>query len=64
MRLRELSTALMYQLKLFKQEKKYQDKLISSQQLVAQQLAGMAEMVKGFAQELKFRETGDEELAE
>ena len=64
MRLRELSTALMYQLKLYKQEKKYQDKLVSSQQLVAQQLAGMAEMVKGFAQELKFRETDDEELAE
>ncbi|NLT94985.1 MAG: stage II sporulation protein E [Clostridia bacterium] len=64
MRLRELSTALMYQLKLYKQEKKYQDKLISSQQLVAQQLAGMAEMVKGFAQELRLRETKDEELAQ
>lgn len=64
MRLRELSIALMYQLKLFKEDKKYQDKLLSSQQLVARQLAGMSELVKNFSQELKFKETSDEELAE
>jgi len=64
MRLRELSLALMYELRLCKQEKKYQDKLFNSRELVARQLAGMAELVKGFSQELKFRETSDEELAE
>ena len=64
MRLRELGVALMYQLKLYKQEKKYQDKLLGSQQLVARQLAGMAELVKGFSQELKIRESSDEDLAQ
>ncbi|MGI6225765.1 MAG: stage II sporulation protein E [Peptococcales bacterium] len=64
MRLRELSVALMYQLKLYKQEKDYQDMLVTSQELVARQLSGMAELVKSFSHELKFRETSDEELAD
>lgn len=64
MRLRELSIALMYQLKLYTQEKKYQDKLLSSQQLVARQLAGIAELIRDFSHELQLRETSDDELAE
>jgi stage II sporulation protein E len=64
MRLRELGVALTYQLKLYKQEKKYQEKLLNSQQIVAKQLAGVAELVKGFSKEVKQRETSDEELAQ
>ncbi|MFZ5945255.1 MAG: stage II sporulation protein E [Bacillota bacterium] len=64
MRLRELSVALTYQLKLYKQDRNYQNKLAGCQQLVAKQLTGVAELVKGYAQEISKRETGDEELEE
>ncbi|MFZ7101372.1 MAG: stage II sporulation protein E [Peptococcaceae bacterium] len=64
MRLRELSIALTYQLKLYKQEMKYHEKLLNSQQLVAKQLVGVGELVKKFAQEFNQKETSDEELAE
>jgi len=64
MRLRELSVALMYQLQLFKQEEYYKDKLVNSQQVVSKQLAGMADLVKDFSEDIKHKETSDEELAE
>ncbi len=64
MRLRELSIALSCQLKLFKQEKYYQEKLKKSQEVVSRQLAGMAQLVQGFSKILKYRSATDEELAE
>ncbi|SMB86237.1 stage II sporulation protein E [Desulfonispora thiosulfatigenes DSM 11270] len=64
MRIRELSLALWYQLELYKKDNAINEKILSSQQVVATQLEGVAGLVKGFAQEVTSRETTNEELAE
>lgn len=64
MRIRELSLALGYQLALYEKEHAVTEKILSSQQIVATQLEGVADLVSGFAQEVNVRETTDEELAD
>lgn len=63
MRLRELTLALEYQMLLFKQEELYREKLYNSQQIVSNQLQGVAQLVKGFSRELALKEATDDELA-
>lgn len=63
-RLRELTVALKAQLKLYQLERYYQDSLYRSQKIVSKQLSGIAELVKGFSKDIKYKETSNEELAE
>jgi stage II sporulation protein E len=64
MRLRELTVALKAQLKIFQMERYYQDSLYRSQLIVSKQLSGIAELVKGFSKDIRYKETSNEELAE
>ena len=45
-------------------ERYYQDSLYRSQLIVSKQLSGIAELVKGFSKDIRYKETSNEELAE